>query len=651
MLGSHPVGVEVAPEGRVSRWRPLVNWLLALPLLLWLSLLSVGAAAVVLVAWFAIVFTRRMPGRLGDYLMGVLRFGWRVAAFLFGLTARYPGFRVVAGYVDPADQPAVVYSAQALSRNRVTVLFRLVLILPAFLFVFPAAIVLAALLFAAWWIVLVLGRWPDGLRRNVAGYFRYLLRFAGYAWLVVDEFPPVIPDLEPVTVEDAPVFVRVRPDPREVSGPPWLRLVGGENYQPPRLLRWPILVAVVVGGIGVGLLAFDHPGKPTQSVLGNLPPLAQAAVSSHPTTSWKTVRADWVPGPYNYYAFSQVSCASSTNCMTVGGGSLDAQFTTSSSFIERWDGERWVLISGSVRAGIQLGGVKCLSANDCWADGARATEPGATMLSGPSVGVFEHWNGLTWTQSSFAPPGSFPGIDCLSPTDCLAVGSGENARGDDHASIVRWNGSRWSTVMAPTPAGQFGAGLRSVSCPSTAWCDSVGEENSASEAPPQLFGEHFNGQSWSLFGLPQVPGRPWNHVSSLQCPTTTFCLLAGGVAASGDNATGDTGPLSPFVERWNGQSWSLVTLPNAVRANGGYISGMSCPSASKCWIVGFSSSDSPILVLWNGSSFVQGHLRASAAYLDGVGCTRPAALRSAYRPPRRRAPIPSLVPRSRFRNG
>jgi hypothetical protein len=48
---------------------------------------------------------------------------------------------------------------------------------------------------------------------------------------------------------------------------------------------------------------------------------------------------------------------------------------------------------------------------------------------------------------------------------------------------------------------------------------------------------------------------------------------------------------------------------------------MSCPSVSKCWIVGFSSSDSPILALWNGSSFVQGHLRASAAYLDGVGCT------------------------------
>jgi hypothetical protein len=134
---------------------------------------------VVVVAWFAIVCTGRMPGRLGDYLMGVLRYGWRVGAFLFGLTNRYPGFRVVAGYVDPADQPAVFFSAQPLGRSRVTVLFRLVLIVPAVLYVVPAAIVLAALLFAAWWIVLVLGRWPDGLRRNGAGCFRYLLRFAG----------------------------------------------------------------------------------------------------------------------------------------------------------------------------------------------------------------------------------------------------------------------------------------------------------------------------------------------------------------------------------------------------------------------------------------------------------------------------------------
>ena len=130
MSGIYPVGVAVAPGGQVARWRPLVNWLLALPFLLWLVIVSYGAVVVLVVGWFAIVVTGRMPGRLGDYLMGVLRYGWRACAFLFGLTDRYPAFRLVAGYLDPADHPAVFYSAQPLSRRRATVLFRLVLIVP-----------------------------------------------------------------------------------------------------------------------------------------------------------------------------------------------------------------------------------------------------------------------------------------------------------------------------------------------------------------------------------------------------------------------------------------------------------------------------------------------------------------------------------------
>jgi hypothetical protein len=98
-----------------------MNWLLALPLLVWLMLLSSGALAVVAGAWFAIVLTGRMPGSLGDYLMAVLRYGWRVRAFLFGLTDRYPRFRLVAGYVDPGDYPALFFSAQPLDRNRLAV--------------------------------------------------------------------------------------------------------------------------------------------------------------------------------------------------------------------------------------------------------------------------------------------------------------------------------------------------------------------------------------------------------------------------------------------------------------------------------------------------------------------------------------------------
>src|SRR5262249_17722456 len=112
MFISYPLNGEVVCAERVARWRPLVNWVLVIPLYLWVAVLGSGAAVVSLVGWFAILFTGQLPERLGDYLVAVLRYQWRVMAFLFGLTTSYPGFPVVAGYVDPGDHPAAPFTAR-----------------------------------------------------------------------------------------------------------------------------------------------------------------------------------------------------------------------------------------------------------------------------------------------------------------------------------------------------------------------------------------------------------------------------------------------------------------------------------------------------------------------------------------------------------
>jgi hypothetical protein len=384
--------VEVEPRERVARWRPLVNWLLALPLLLWLILLMCGAVAAVVVAWFAILFTGRMPGQLGDYLMGVLRYGWRVCAFLLGLTECYPGFRVVAGYLDPGRYPAVFYCAQPLNRNRMTVLLRPVLIVPLVLFACLVVLVMVGLLVSDWFRALIVGSWPVELRSVVVEGFRWLLRVASYGWLIVDDYPALAGDQ--TAADGGGTFVTVHPDPREVTGPPWPRLVGGEAYRPPPLLSWSSVGAifVVVGGISVGLCTFDHLAKPAHSIHAASPSPSQAPAGSSAITGWKKVPAASLSGTHDNYVFPQVSCTSATDCMAVGA-SYDGLFTNPISLIEHWNGQRWVLTSGSIRAGTMLFGAECLSAKDCWADGFRVSGPGATGQSGPHVAVFEHWNG------------------------------------------------------------------------------------------------------------------------------------------------------------------------------------------------------------------------------------------------------------------
>jgi hypothetical protein len=77
----------------LSRWLPLVKWLLALPHYVFLALLWVGAIIAIVVAWFAIVITGRYPRPVFDYVVGVGRWTLRVAAYAFLLvTDRYPPF-------------------------------------------------------------------------------------------------------------------------------------------------------------------------------------------------------------------------------------------------------------------------------------------------------------------------------------------------------------------------------------------------------------------------------------------------------------------------------------------------------------------------------------------------------------------------------
>ena len=83
-----------AQEG-LTRWMPLVKWLLAIPHYVVLFFLSIAAFVCVVIAWFAILFTGRYPRGLFDFVVGVGRWHLRVVGYAFALaTDAYPPFRL-----------------------------------------------------------------------------------------------------------------------------------------------------------------------------------------------------------------------------------------------------------------------------------------------------------------------------------------------------------------------------------------------------------------------------------------------------------------------------------------------------------------------------------------------------------------------------
>ncbi len=77
----------------LNRWMPLVKWLLAIPHYVVLAVLAIVAVIFVIIAWFAILFTGRYPRGLFDFVVGVMRYGLRVQAYVTLLvTDKYPPF-------------------------------------------------------------------------------------------------------------------------------------------------------------------------------------------------------------------------------------------------------------------------------------------------------------------------------------------------------------------------------------------------------------------------------------------------------------------------------------------------------------------------------------------------------------------------------
>ena len=145
-----------------------------------------GAVAYLLaiVSWFTIVIGGSHIAAIRQYTTFYLRWRVRALAYLMLLEARSPPFG------DAAYPASLTFVDADSPRNRLTVGFRIFLIIPHMIVVGLLSIAWWVTSFVAWFAILFTGNYPEGMYNFGAGVLRWFIRVEAYLLLLVDEYPP-----------------------------------------------------------------------------------------------------------------------------------------------------------------------------------------------------------------------------------------------------------------------------------------------------------------------------------------------------------------------------------------------------------------------------------------------------------------------------
>ena len=186
----YPVVVDFDRADDVARWRPLVNWLLAIPQFVVVYLLALVERALALLSFFLVLFTRRIPDSIFNFRVMTYRYQWRVTTFALFMRDEYPPFSFATSAADDGIDTARLSIQPPGEMNRWLPLVKWILAIPHYI----VLVVLGIGAFFVWIItffaVVITGRYPQALRDYMVGVARWGYRVNAYVLFMTDEYPP-----------------------------------------------------------------------------------------------------------------------------------------------------------------------------------------------------------------------------------------------------------------------------------------------------------------------------------------------------------------------------------------------------------------------------------------------------------------------------
>lgn len=274
-------------------------------------------------------------------------------------------------------------------------------------------------------------------------------------------------------------------------------------------------------------------------------------------------------------------------------------------------------------ASTTLLGADALSSSEVWAVGLgrHPDHP----LTRPFAA---RWNGSAWTVTPtpvLPDYAAFHAVDGSAPTNVWAVGSQEgfipSGSHTDTALTERWNGSAWTVVPSPLPPDANASNLDGVKTLSATNAWAVGSYRTLAGVHPLI--QRWNGSNWTVVPGPSPAG---SLLAGIDGTGPDNLWAAGSVMASGGT------PASALVLHWNGTAWSRVTVP-APAAGGAFteprVQDVVVAASNSVWVVGSATERAtgrtvPYYLYWDGQTWRHGAVLAGIEWgFEGVAALSP----------------------------
>lgn len=182
-----PVSLAIHTPAQIARWRVLSHGFLLIPHLIIFYILSLVAQLIWVIAWVVGTITGKIPRALAAFFVMQLRYNLRIDTYLFVLTDTYVPFDFSSDDADPGNYPTQAnFKVDYGKRSRLLVLFRPILAIPVIIWLVILGVLEGVIFVISFFVLLVIGRWPKGMRNAIIGVLSADLRANAYMCFLTD---------------------------------------------------------------------------------------------------------------------------------------------------------------------------------------------------------------------------------------------------------------------------------------------------------------------------------------------------------------------------------------------------------------------------------------------------------------------------------